>query len=496
MRKLSIVAGLAVALFVVPAAKADQIDRTLVRNADDITKAVRSLGGERVAVLKFDVTVGGKPSEFQAGLANVKLAQKIENLLILTNDPKAPLFILSDAGVAASKLPAKTTWRDAEGRKALCGLKGLPLAWDDSQKLTPDSFITGELQIDADYKSAKIVIYGFTAAKPEELKTLYTTPKDSSNPAKPGIVTDRGFLALAGVSFALGNVPKNRGDGDKNALFQAASKTSFGQTAAQSPIKLQMIVDEKPVAPQTDSAYSGNGSVQLQLPDPTKGSTVSFRLENPSKDKTYGVLLAVNGRNTNSLDKNYNLDSKDAKDHRLWILGPGEKVSIKGFYTDAKTGDYDPFKVIDNDKSPLEYSMMSGEFRGLITMHVFGERTEPTSSDTGLPKTSGPTDPTSPVNEEVELSVVSLGVGGTASSEVRSAGSLDKAKKKMEELAGVRTAPNGALNPDPEKVSKTEKGLIVPSESRQLDGKIEAVQFKMDTNCVAFLQIRYYTPTR
>ncbi len=497
MRMLFLAASLAAAVVLVPAARADQIDRTLVRNADEITKAVHSLGGHRVAVLKFDVTVGGKPSDFQAGLANGKLAQKIENLLILTNDPNKPLFVLADAGLAAGKLPATTTWRDAVGRTALAGLKDLPLAWDDSQKLAPDAFITGELQIEADYKSAKIVLYGFTTAKPDELRTLYTTPKPGTDPAKPGVVTDRGFLALAGVSYALGNVPKSRGDGDKSALSQVVAKTGFAETASQSPIKLEMVVNGVAVVPQTDSAYAGSGRIQpLSLPDPSKGSEVYFRLENPSKDKTYAVLLAVNGRNTNWLSKDH-LDSKDPKDQRLWVLGPGDKVKIQGYYENA-AGKYAPFKVIGDEKSQLEYAMMSGDLRGLITLHVFGERTEPAPkvNDGGLPKTTGDADPATPIKEDVELSVLSLGVGGTASKDVRTAGSLDKAKKRMEELAGVRTAPNGTLNADPVKVSKTEKGLIVESETRQTDGPIQVVKFKMDPNCVAFLQLRYYAPTR
>jgi len=498
MRKLLIAFGVLTTFGLVSEARADQIDRALVRNSDEITKAVRGLGGKYVAVLKFDVTVGGKPSDFQAGLGPVKIAQKVENLLVLTNDLADPLFVLTDAGVAASKLPANTSWRTPEGRKALAGLKQLPLAWDDQMPLTPTAFVAGELQIDADFKTSRVVLYGFTTEKPDDLKKLYTTPAGGEDPKKPGVVTDRGVLALAGVSFALSSVPMNRRDGDGQAVFQAAAKKGFGDTAGQSPVKLEMVVNEVAVVPQSDPSHQGSGRVQPQnLPDPKKGDTLYFRLTNTSADKTYAVLLAVNGRNTNSLSKDNHLDAKDPKDHRLWVLAPKESVGIRGYYTDSK-GTYAPFKVLGEEKSQLEYAMMSGDFRGLITLHVFGERTEPlvSTADVPPPKSTGEPDTTAPVREEVELSVLSLGVGGSSTSDVRSSGSLEKAKKRMQELAGVRPGANGSLNPDPVKVSKTDRGLIVESESRQTDGPIQVVKFKMDPNYVAFLQIRYYAPTR
>src|SRR5438477_4668630 len=142
------------AVFSTTPARADVVDRALVRNAPDIARAVRALKADYVAVLKFAVKVGDRPATFDAGLANTQLAHKLENLLVLTYDPDHPVIVLTGAAGKAAALPAGTTWRDADGRKRLATLAGLPMAWDDKQSLAPDAFVTGELHVAADLQSA------------------------------------------------------------------------------------------------------------------------------------------------------------------------------------------------------------------------------------------------------------------------------------------------------------------------------------------------------
>ena len=171
-RSLALIALVAVAI----PARADVIDLAFVRDQAAIGKAVKSLNAERVAVLKFEVQIGDRPATFDAGLANAKLPQKLENLLVVSNDTADPLLILTGAADKADKLPPTTTWRDEAGRKALAGLTGLPLFWDEKQKLSPDALLCGQLRVAADFSTAAVTLYAFTKANPLELKTIYTSP--------------------------------------------------------------------------------------------------------------------------------------------------------------------------------------------------------------------------------------------------------------------------------------------------------------------------------
>jgi hypothetical protein len=270
--------------------------------------------------------------------------------------------------------------------------------------------------------------------------------------------------------------------------------TAFAQRMALSPVRLEVILNGSPVEPETDPANPAAGRLgKAPGSDPKKGDEVQFRLTNPSKTKSYAVLLAVNGKNTNALGNDH-LNARPPKDHRLWVLGPGEEVTIPGFYTTAG-GAFQPFKVLGESESAAVYPVLGEEHRGLITMHVFGERIEAAVAPRPTPKATADAAPEEPAKQarvEAEVTLLSLGVGGSALEDVRTAATPEDAKKRLQELTNVRPGDDGRLGLDPGKAAALERGLIVPSETRKGGGPIESVDFKLDPNPLAFVQLRYY----
>jgi hypothetical protein len=320
------------------------------------------------------------------------------------------------------------------------------MAWDNKQSLTPDAFVTGELRVAADLQTAKVVVYGFTRDNPADLKELYTTPDRPAAGQPAAVPTDRSLLAMVGATFSVVDRALDRTAGDKEAIQQALAgltqPAAFAQRMALSPVRLDVVLNGRVVEPEADPAHPNAGRIAA---DPRQGDEVQFRLTNTSKAKTYGVLLAVNGRNTNALNHDH-LNARPAKDQRLWVLGPGEEAVIQGFYTDVG-GAFKPFRILGDTESEAAYALMGEQYRGLITMHVFGERSEAAAPPKAPAPAKAADDRTAEKPAEVaartEATVLSLGVGGDALEDVRTAGSPEKARERIQSLTNTRPAGDG-----------------------------------------------------
>jgi hypothetical protein len=470
--------------------RADAVDYALVRDAKAVMTAVRGLSGESVAVLKFAVQNGSQEPTFDAGLANVQLARKIETLLTVANDPKQPLLVLTGPTAKAKGLPAGATWRTADGRAAIAKMTGLSLAWDKTQnELEPDAFVTGVLKLGPDSPAAKLVLVGFTRKNPGELKELYTTPDADPQALRQRLPADRSVLALAGVSYAVDQFPA---DGNRHLVAQLGRELNVADTLSASKVKLEVLINGQPAKVRPDAMNLGAG--RLEGAGPKAGDAVELHVRNDG-NQTYGVVLAVNGRNTNSLGRDPYLTAKEAKDQRMWILAPGEKAVLKGFYTDEK-GTYDEFKILGDAESEAAYPAMGEQFRGLITMHVFAKKPDPPAAG-GTPPAQTPLKSTPEAEaakkEEQAATVVTLGLGGSALEEVQASGSLEVARDRVQTLANVTRAGELDIRVDPGKAAAAaERGLIVESGVQRQGGPIEMVKFPFDPTPVSFVQLRYY----
>ena len=474
--------------------RADQVDRILTANAGPIFKAVRSLDVENVAVLNFAVSHPGGKDNFRSGLANVDLARRLENCLLLANDVENPLFVLTGAGQAARDLPADTTWKSKDGRAALAGLPRLPLAWDVSQRLNPEGFVTGELTFAEDCSTVTLTLYGFSVDKPQKLVELIVLGDGDGDDRRP-IPADRGVLAMAGIGYVATSVPEKGATELDAAARRTAAKSltdddGFALLSGDAPVKLEFRIGGQPVPLRPDPANPGVGRYLPQGVDPKRGDTISFGLTNTSATETYAVLLAVNGVNTNCLsDKSSHLNDRPPQDHRMWLLGPLESAEIDGFYTDAE-GTVKKFQVLGDTESEANFSLMSDAYRGLITMHVFRKLPPPTPPKTGDDPAVVPNEPPA---EFVDASTITLGVGGSTVDDVRTAGSPAVAKAKVASATGVKFAAGGGLGPDPRKSNELAmRGLIVDGETTNSGAVINKVKFNIDPAPIAYLSVRYY----
>ncbi len=474
---------LAAVLALGPAASptpADQIDRMLVHDADAIVKAVRGLGAKNVAVLKFEAQVGKAAPTFESGTINVQMVHRLENLLELTNDTKNPqVNVLTDAGRAAAALargagPA-LTWKTAEGRKELFKLK-LPLAWDANQRLSPDAFVTGTVIASPDLKETRVVLRAFTRQNPGELKTIGTIAGDggAARGQSRGIHTDRTMLASMGQSFVLSRKLRSRSfdAGDDAAADAAAQLNQSGQQPTASPdapVKLEILLGGQVVAVDPDPSSPGEGKVRLRE-GLAAGKELAFRVTNSGPDPV-GVLLAVNGRNTAAMD-NEDITSKNRADCRKWVLKPGQSYTVKGFYTDAKTGRYEPFKILTAEESAARAASLDTHLLGLITMDVFGK-------GAGLSVTpgGGSGDVQKKEEEKAEAELVDLSAGDDARS-LKTRGLAELKARKLAAARGLKES-GGKLSFD---VNRQKVANARKLRTRGLDNLIEGDASKAGTS--------------
>lgn len=338
------------------AVRADGIDQGLRDKASQVLQHLQKKGYKNVGVFRFMVKKGkGEPS-FTAGELNDNLAIRLENALILADDPKNPLGIIHDATTTAAKLEPKFTYRTPEGRQQLFK-PSYPLAWG-SQKVTADAFLTGLATISADNKEITIEIGAFDkqSAKVEDILKFKIDK------------VDRTMLTDIGQSFVVKRSLVNRRDIDEVNQDASASATSLDEVKPGQPnpldglLKLEVMYNG--TAQTLAPGSAGNGG-EWKLPEPMTGATVTIRMTNQTADRL-GVVLKVNGKSL------IDMEEQAADSCKKWVLEGNKSVEVKGFYfTPASEGEkpqLDPFKVVDS----LEGSW-NPDHIGFISCAVFRE---------------------------------------------------------------------------------------------------------------------------
>jgi hypothetical protein len=365
---------------------------------------LRKEGYKNVGILPFQVCKGKEQKATFDTTLSVNLPTRLENALILLDKPDKQIGILHDAGQIALSHDRKANYLSASGRRALFGQQ-YPLAWGD-KKETPDVFLAGEVTMSSDNKQGTVIIKAFDR-KASEPRTV----------SRFTVKTDRSILGDSGQSFRLTSrqIRKRDADLDAAAVTDATSqeaKTADSQgpntglhtgpttgpdtslntgpstgtdTAApgpgDNPIKLTVLYDGQPQTIDNDPNHPGERRVRPRAihrgprsGSPTPGSiatpsgvkTIELVIENTSPSDTLGVVLKVNGQNT------LFQETEDAANCHKWILDPGKKYSIRGYYSDDAGNNLLPFKVLSDDDSKQK----EGEFKdndklGLIEIHAF-----------------------------------------------------------------------------------------------------------------------------
>lgn len=355
--------------------RADNIDQKLIEKASEIMKYLKDHKYKNVGVLKFTVQKGDKGKEsYAAGEMNSNMATRLENALILLEDPKNPIGIIHDASRTAASRQLSS--RDAKGRRGMFEENKFHLAWG-KDTVKADAFLTGDVKISSDNKNAHVSIKIFDA-KTDKKEILKFDTK-----------TDHNILSEAGQSWRLPRslrpTKKSRDfDGEKqdeaaanNATQQDQGKDPPVADKADEPVKLHVIFDGNEVPIEADPANPGERRVRMLKKKRDVGTkttdvsssgptqSVQFIIENTGKD-SYGVVLKVNGQNTVFLEE------EEADKCTKWVIGPGQKYTIKGFFTQLDGKNLSPFKVLSDEESQkLADEWKDNDKLGLIDFHVF-----------------------------------------------------------------------------------------------------------------------------
>lgn len=374
-------AAVAVAAILVSPApvRADQLDRVVVRDASEIAGAVAALKAKNVAVLKFQVKIGdADPSLLAGGSAGVEMQRRIENILILTLDPTNPKFaVLGSAGEKAAEASraakAAIDWTTPDGRKKLFDLT-LPVVWDEkAAPRAPDAYVTGTVEVSADFQKARVKIVAFTKDAPATLKDVRTLLE---NPDKElWILTDRSMLASLGRTFATSRElkPTSKSEdfvlADRSAAKDAVRRGIEPKAAPPGAVELKVLFDGKdipyePARERGEYRLTSEGKVNQR---------VTFKLRN-NHDKPLAVLLCVNGQNTIALEgETISHPNKPRANFVMYVLEPKVDYTIEGVQTN-RAGAIDELRVLPQDKSEEAYAALSPDVRGKIHLFVYGPK--------------------------------------------------------------------------------------------------------------------------
>src|SRR5262245_45663730 len=135
-----------------------ELERALVRQAPAVIKKLKEKGYRNVGVLKFMAAKEGGKATDNLGTLNLLLAQRLELALILANKPRDPLGIIENASVVAQTIPEASHLSKA-ARLKLFGAQ-YPLAWG-TQKVQPDAFVTGVVEVSKDLRSLTVSLLAF-----------------------------------------------------------------------------------------------------------------------------------------------------------------------------------------------------------------------------------------------------------------------------------------------------------------------------------------------
>ena len=369
-KAMTMILGL-LAYFQSPHSRGDEaahvtIDRALAEKSPAVMEFIVANGYRNVGILGFRVRAIDTAGAEANGLLNRSLASRLEVALVLAEKPLSPVGIVR-VGAAAAPEP--------EGRAALFARR-FPMAWGTEQ-VQPDVFLISEARLSDDLRGITVVIEAFDArgGPPQEV-VRFTAAADA--PA----------LADAGVGFLSRGVAPNRKIKLKGDAPQNVAKTDdLSEQPAENALRVRkgrvgypLDNPEAPVA--LEIRYDGNvmpvrfvgGAAYVDEPKPRQA--VEFVLRRRHDDgKRYGVVLAVNGRNT--LFRETLTSGRCAK----WVLAPGAApLHVRGFQT--RDGKSEAFRVLADDDSKDRAKAFRGD-AGKINLIVYRQRD-------GNPQEGGP----------------------------------------------------------------------------------------------------------
>jgi hypothetical protein len=391
-----------VALAAPAAARADRIDRELIRGTRKLLERIKTVDGVKngdaksvtVGVLKFRSSRDDGPEDFHFGPINNVMADRLENTLILgyNTDPECTLNVIHDATTAAAH--NGLSYQPAETAGRLFDVK-YPLVVT-GQQVTPDIFLTGLVHFDTKEHQITVVIQSLTKTDPQLREVLrFTVPTERSTVAESG----RSFVIQRALAERDAGPQKDEAKDEAGAAAEksaeearlpAPKEATPGIKPVSTPdawVDLDVLYNDEPVVLERDVKEPGNRAFAR---DPKKDDRVKLILTNKSQNRV-AVALLVNGSNTVKQQRT------EPRYCTKWILAPGKKLEVEGFYVGG-TGrnNVKPFTVLSDEESESLYEMNSGDMKnerlGTISMNVFVEGEYTLASDAPVTRSLSPLD--------------------------------------------------------------------------------------------------------
>jgi hypothetical protein len=424
------------ALFAGPAAGAEMLDRTLLRQAPRVVGYLREHGYKNVGVLKFRVKKGDEAASDHVGPLNLNLAGRLEIALVLANDLEQPLGIIRNADAVAVTLPGANHLTKA-GRQALF-LGRYPLAWGDAQ-VEPDAFLTGVVVVSPDRKQLTVGLLAFG----KDGETLDTVAQFTASTDAPTLA-EAGERFLIRGAFDAGQTEEVHERAAASAVQVNASPATTPLRDPSAPVALEVRYDGRPVPLEIRE-----GKAEVREPGEQQKVAFVIRKVDRTPDR-YGVVLLVNG--VNSLYKEQTTPLHAGK----WILGPDHRETvISGYQTGAKSAE--AFRVLSSAESKAN-AMHYGPAAGTITLVVFREKTRGVAAP--------------PLDDEGE-DLIALSRGALPPERPKTLAAL---KFRLREGTGQGTS----------------RGLIVEGET--IGAATRTVEFQAEATPVMSATITYYKP--
>jgi len=363
--RIAVAAGLLLAGLLLgvasPAAKAGNLDVALLERAgaaENVLIELHEKGYKNVGVLPFHVDRGpDEKSGYDVAPIALNLATRLENALILSQDPKSKKLvgIIRDAAGTAPPAGLKAYQSDKCSQDALEELfvEQYDLAWGD-RKVKADAFITGRVINPAkpDSPYVKVIIEVFDSKWDKE-----------SGGVKRQLVQelcvrrDRALLADLGVSFTvpgnkLTSFLKGRGPSSEDRDGFIGSNGGWGKSKPKPT--------PEDVGGMAFTLYYGkqegdkgaavpvkiNAEGVFEAPPPPVGSTVTLALKHLNKDKrTRAVVIKMNGRSL------WRMEEQDSLLCQKWLIKAGKSDTYEGYYFDTKGENMKPFVVEPVEKT-------------------------------------------------------------------------------------------------------------------------------------------------
>jgi hypothetical protein len=388
--------GLLAALAAAAPAWAANLDKALLDHAPDLLVALKKADVKTVGVLPFSVKRGTRPATFDVAPLSAGLPGRLENALILrqTEDEVKAMKVVRDAAGTAAKARVGAWTKNEDSFKKLFATK-YELAWGDS-KLPADAFLTGEVRLTGDMKTAEVVVKYVKADSWKDGKPVMAELGTFKVKTDRSLLRDVGYNAV--VSRALVRKGAERSSAeelDKDAIEQVEQEEKGSKEVpdvkepeSHAPesvagLKLEIEYDGVKQVVKAESGREGAKQPSYTVAAPKPGQKVVLYVTRVAGgDNTLAMVLRVNGKST--------WDEQDMAPMscRKWILEPktvGTREPYEGFYREGEDGKLvvNKWKSLD-EAAAAERAAEMGNRAGWIDLDVFTTREEEAGSDDGL----------------------------------------------------------------------------------------------------------------